>query len=70
MLLTKLIDTTARGLVYEAVGTVDPAVLAGGVEQVRRFGGRSVSEVAVLDADPADAAAWLESALAAVERGL
>ncbi len=70
MLLTKLIDTTARGLVYEAVGTVDPAVLAGGVEQVRRFGGRSVSEVAVLDADPADAPGWLESALAAVERGL
>ena len=70
MLLTKLIDTTARGLVYEAAGTVDPEVLAGGAEQVRRFGGRSVAEVAVLEADPADPSAWLDAALEAVERGL
>jgi uncharacterized protein YbjT (DUF2867 family) len=70
MLLTKLIDTTARGLVYEAAGTVEPEVLAGGVERVLRFGGRSVAEVAVLEADPGDPSAWLEAALAAVERGL
>jgi uncharacterized protein YbjT (DUF2867 family) len=70
MLLTKLIDTTARGLVYEAAGTVDPGVLAGGVEQVRRFGGRAVAQVAVLEADPGDATAWLETALEAVDRGL
>jgi uncharacterized protein YbjT (DUF2867 family) len=70
MLLTKLIDTTARGLVYEAAGTVDPEVLAGGVEQVRRFGGRAVAEVAVLEADPGDAPAWFEAALEAVEGSL
>jgi uncharacterized protein YbjT (DUF2867 family) len=70
MLLTKLIDTTARGLVYEAAGTVDPGVLAGGVDQVRRFGGRAVAEVAVLEADPADAPAWVEAALEAVDRSL
>lgn len=70
MLLTKLVDTTARGLVYEAAGTVEETVLAGGVEQVRRFGGRAVAEVAVLEADPGDARAWLEAALEAVESSL
>jgi hypothetical protein len=35
MLLFKLIDTTVRGVVYEAGGTVDPAVLAHGTEVVR-----------------------------------
>ena len=70
MLLTKLIDTTARGLVYEAAGTVDPEVLAGGVEQVRRFGGRAVATVAVLEADPGDAPAWRDAALKAVDRSL
>jgi uncharacterized protein YbjT (DUF2867 family) len=70
MLLTKLVDTTARGLVYEAVGTVDPGVLRGGIERVRRFGGRSLAEVAVLEAEPADHRAWLEAALAGVGRSL
>jgi putative NADH-flavin reductase len=70
MLLYKLVDTTARGLVYEAAGTVDSGVLAGGIERVRRFGGRSVAEVAVLEADPADSAAWLGAALEAVDRSL
>ena len=70
MLLTKLVDTTARGLVYEGRGTVEPGVLQGGVEQVRRFGGRSVAEVAVLEADPADHRSWLEAALEAVGRSL
>ena len=61
MLLTKLIDTTARGLVYEAAGTVDPEVLAGGVERpaywrLRPAAGR-LPRVAVLEADPGDAPA-------------
>src|SRR4051812_40454747 len=30
MMLWRTIDTTARGVVYEAAGTVDPAVLADG----------------------------------------
>src|SRR5436305_6148768 len=41
MLLTKTVDTTARGVVYEAVGTVDPLVLRGGAERIRKFGERS-----------------------------
>jgi putative NADH-flavin reductase len=70
MLLTKLIDTTSRGLVYEAAGTVAPEVLAGGVERVRRFGGRSVAQVETLDADPSDTGAWSVAALEAVEKTL
>jgi uncharacterized protein YbjT (DUF2867 family) len=34
-LLEKLVDTPVRGVVYEAVGSVDPAVLADGAELVR-----------------------------------
>ena len=59
MLLTKLVDTTARGLVYEAAGTVGADVLEAGVASVRRFGVRSRSEVAVLEADPTDHRSWL-----------
>jgi nucleoside-diphosphate-sugar epimerase len=63
MLLTKVVDTTARGVVYEAAGTVDDAVLREGAERVRAFGERSLALVAVLDADPADHDAWLRAAL-------
>jgi putative NADH-flavin reductase len=66
MLLTKVVDTTARGVVYEAAGAVDRAVLREGAGRVRAFGERSLAMVAVLDADPADHGAWLRAALDAV----
>jgi len=68
MLLTKTVDTTARGVVYEAAGTVEPSVLRGGAERVREFGERSTAEVEVLEADPSDDPRWLAAALAAVRR--
>lgn len=37
-LLEKLVDTPVRGVVYEAVGSVDAAVLAAGAELVRGAG--------------------------------
>ncbi|MFN8216102.1 MAG: hypothetical protein U0R71_05850 [Solirubrobacterales bacterium] len=37
-LLEKLVDTPVRGFVYEAVGAVEPALLAGGAELVRSAG--------------------------------
>ncbi len=37
MLLGRMLDTTVRGVVYEATGTIDPAVLAAGGERVRSF---------------------------------
>ena len=35
MMLSRTTDTTVRGVVYEAAGTVGPAVLAAGVEEMR-----------------------------------
>ena len=37
MLLRRMVDTTVRGVVYEASGTVDRQLLAAGGEFVRRF---------------------------------
>jgi uncharacterized protein YbjT (DUF2867 family) len=68
MLLTKTIDTTARGVVYESAGTVAPAVLHAGAERVARFGARSLAGVELIEADPADVEGWLGAALEAVNR--
>jgi uncharacterized protein YbjT (DUF2867 family) len=66
MLLTKLVDTTARGVVYEAFGSVEASVLAGGTERVRGFARRSLSTCALLEAEPSPPEAWLRAALRAV----
>ena len=68
MLLERSIDTTVRGLLYEAAGSVDPALLAAGSETVRAACSYSEIPHALLEADPADHEAWLAAAVAAVER--
>lgn len=70
MLLTKLVDTTVRGVVYEAQGSVAPELLAGGAGLVRRFGELSLTPTAVLAADPGRPQEWLAAALAAVGEAL
>lgn len=65
-LVETLVDTPVRGVVYEAAGTVDPELLAGGAAIVRRGAARWSMPAAVVDADPADPAAWL----AAMRRGV
>ena len=70
MLLTKLVDTTMRGLVYEAQGTVDADLLAGGAQSVRGFAERSLVPTALIEADPARVREWLRAALAAVDRAV
>ena len=67
MMLWRTIDTTARGLVYEAAGTVDPEVLAAGRALVERFAAYNEIPLRVLDADPADRAAWMTAARSAVD---
>jgi uncharacterized protein YbjT (DUF2867 family) len=67
MMLEKTTDTTVRGVVYEATGTVEPAVLAAGVEEVRHAGATNEIPFAVLRADPADRAAWLAGGRAAID---
>jgi nucleoside-diphosphate-sugar epimerase len=66
MLLLRVVDTTVRGLVYEAAGSVDAAVLSAGAETVRAACERSRIPLSVLIADPTRHHAWLVAAHAAV----
>jgi uncharacterized protein YbjT (DUF2867 family) len=68
MLLEKMLDTTVRGVVYEAAGSVDPAVLAVGADRIRRACERSLIPYVLLDADPAEHARWRAAAVAGVEQ--
>jgi hypothetical protein len=61
------IDTTVRGFVYEASGTVPAQVLAGGERIVRALGELNAIPVAVLTADPGDTGAWPTDARAALD---
>ena len=70
MLLERSLDTTVRGIVYEASGSVDPAVLRAGAERVRSACLRSSIPYLILDVDPSDHAAWLSAATGAVDRVL
>jgi hypothetical protein len=70
MLLTRMVDTTLRGVVYEATGSVDPAVLATGAALVRARCRDARIPHAMLRADPADHRAWTAAALAAVDSAL
>lgn len=70
MLLSRIIDTTVRGVLYEASGAVDPAVLRRGSELVRRSCEDSLIPYVLLDADPAYPQAWVGAAAAAVDRVL
>jgi hypothetical protein len=66
MMLEKTIDTTVRGVVYEASGSVDEAALAQGAEEVRHA--RRINEIpfALLRADRADGPAWVAAARDAI----
>jgi hypothetical protein len=66
MLLEKIVDTTVRGVVYEASGTVAPDVLRRGTEAVSEACRRSLIPYALVDADPNDHRDWLRAAAAAV----
>jgi len=70
MLLERMLDTTVRGIVYETVGTVGPALLDAGAQRVRHACERSLIPYVLLDADPGDHAAWVQQAGGAVERAL
>jgi prephenate dehydrogenase len=67
MLLTRMLDTTVRGVVYEAVGNVDPGVLQRGAEAVRAACELSRIPYVLLDADPSRRDEWLAEALGAVD---
>jgi hypothetical protein len=54
----RVVDTTVRGIVYEAAGSVPGDILAGGVEIVRQARRTWEIPVGILDADPAEDREW------------
>jgi hypothetical protein len=68
MMLEKVTDTTVRGVVYEAAGTVDAATLRAGVAEVARA--RELNEIpgTLLEADPGAPEEWVVAARQAIER--
>lgn len=68
MLLSRLVDTPVRGVVYEAAGSVEAEVLDEGARRVHAFAERSRVRAAVLTVPPAPPEEWLAAALAAGER--
>jgi uncharacterized protein YbjT (DUF2867 family) len=64
-ILEKLVDTPVRAFVYEAAGSVDPLLRERGGIAVRAAGELWHIPVALVEADPGDASAWVEAVLAA-----
>ena len=67
-LMEHLVDTPVRGLVYEAAGTADTALLTKGAEIVREASRTWHIPVEVVDTDPAARETWVNAMTAAVER--
>ncbi|MBA3747780.1 MAG: NAD(P)H-binding protein [Solirubrobacterales bacterium] len=66
MMLSKVIDTTIRGVVYEAGGTIAPAAFATGIAELERMGQLNEIPVAIMDADPGDEPGWAAAAREAI----
>lgn len=68
MMLEKTTDTTVRGVVYEAAGTLPAAVLEQGVAEMRHAQRTNEIPFALVTADPrGDREAWLADAAAVIE---
>ena len=67
MMLEKVTDTTVRGVLYEAAGTVGAETLRSGAAEVARA--RELNEIpgALLEADPRDGEAWAAAARAGIQ---
>jgi hypothetical protein len=62
MMLARTVDTTVRGVLYEAAGTVPATTLARGEEVTRAAGARWGIPVAVLRTPPAAQDQWVREA--------
>jgi nucleoside-diphosphate-sugar epimerase len=69
-LLERLVDSPVRGFVYEAAGSVDPALLEEGAAAVRGAAETFRMPVEIVSADPEGHDAWLTEASSAVRRVL
>lgn len=70
MLLTRMIDTTVHGIVYEATGSVQASALAGGAARVRAACEDARIPYALLERAPDEPEMWLAEAVGAVDRVL
>jgi hypothetical protein len=66
-MLSQVVDTTVRGIVYEAAGSVDRDMLATGARVVAAAAELNRIPHRRLDADPREPVAWLGAARAAVD---
>lgn len=66
-MLERLVDTPVRGAVYEAAGSVAPALLEVGSTAARQAAHTFRMPVEVFEVDPADHPAWLATSRAAVD---
>ena len=69
-LLERMLDTTVRGVVYQAAGILDPALLRAGADRVRHGCERSLIPYELLGSDPAAGEGWIADAVGAIERAL
>lgn len=67
MMLEKTTDTTVRGVVYEASGTLDAATFAAGVHEIEWAAEKNEIPYRLIDADGRDIPAWTASAHAAIQ---
>jgi NAD(P)-dependent dehydrogenase (short-subunit alcohol dehydrogenase family) len=67
MMLERTVDTTVRGVVYEAAGSVGSEVLRGGVAELHRARERNEIPIRLVEAEPADARRWRAEARDAID---
>jgi hypothetical protein len=65
--LGQTIDTSVRGILYEAAGSVPAAWLAAAVELVRSEAERNAIPYALIEADPYERPVWLGRTRAAID---
>ncbi|HEX7298238.1 MAG TPA: NAD(P)H-binding protein [Solirubrobacteraceae bacterium] len=66
MMLEKVTDTTVRGVLYEAAGTVDAASFESGARELARAQALNEIPGALLEADPRAPAPWVAAARQAI----
>jgi uncharacterized protein YbjT (DUF2867 family) len=69
-LAERLVDTPVRGVVYEASGDADPALLAGGAEILLTASRTWRIPLELVKAPRADPGAWVEAMAGAVARAI
>lgn len=67
MMLERTVDTTVRGVIYEAKGSLPGETLCAGAGVIGRMCELNEVPYVLLDADPADGAAWVAAARAAID---